>query len=66
MRREKLEHLMLTGMIEGKCSRGKECEKMLDELTKWLKVERMTEALKVMRDRDVWKVMIAFAKEHGT
>ena len=38
MRREKLEHLVATGMIEGKRSRGKQREKMLDGLTKWLKV----------------------------
>ena len=38
---------------------------MLDE-TKFLKVERLTEALKTSRDRDAWKVMIAYAKEHGT
>ena len=30
------------------------------------RVGRVTEALKGMRDRDVWKVMIAYAKEHGT
>ena len=27
---------------------------------------RVTEALKVMRDRDMWKAMIGNAKEHGT
>ena len=35
---------------------------MLDVLTKWLKVGRATEALKAMRDRDAWKIMIAYAK----
>ena len=37
MRREKLEDLVTTGMIEIKRSRGKQREKMLDGLTKWLK-----------------------------
>ena len=32
MREEKLEHLVTTGMIEGKGSRGKQCKKMLDGL----------------------------------
>ena len=41
-RREKLEHLVTTGMIERKCSRGKHCEKMFDRLTKLLKVGRIT------------------------
>ena len=50
---------MSTEMIEGKCSRGKQHEKMLDGLTKWLKVGRVTEALKARRDRDLWKVIIA-------
>ena len=53
-------------MTEGKRSMGKQGEKMLDGLTKWLKVGRVTEALKATRDRDAWKVMIAFAKEHDT
>ena len=38
MRKEKLEHLVTTGMIEGKRSRRKYPEKMLDGLTKWLKI----------------------------
>ena len=65
MRREKLEHLVTTGMVERKRSRGKRREKMFDRLTKWLKVGRMTEAVKATRDRDAGKVMIAYAKDHG-
>ena len=49
-----------TGKIE-----RKQCEKMLDGLTKWLKVGIKTDALKMARDRDAWKVMITYAKEHG-
>ena len=30
------------------------------------RVGQVTEPLKAMRDTDVWKVMIAYAKEHGT
>ena len=66
MRREKLQHLVKTEMIEGKHSREKQREKMLDWQTKWLIVGRLTEALKAMRDRDLWKVMISYSKEHGT
>ena len=51
MRTEELEHLMTTGTSEGKPSRGKQQqEKMLDELTKWLNVGRVTDTLKVHRD----------------
>ena len=49
MRREKQEHLEATGMIEEKRSKGKQLEKMLDGLTKWLKVGRVSEALKDVR-----------------
>ena len=52
MRREKLEYPVTTGMINGKSKRGKQREKMLDRLTKWLKEGRVTEALKAMRDSD--------------
>ena len=49
MRREK-KHLVRTGMVEGKCSKGKQFEKMLDGLTKRLKVGRVTNTLKATRD----------------
>ena len=51
MTREKLEHLVTTGMIEGKRSREKQLEKILDEVnvTKWLKAGRVTDTLKAMR-----------------
>ena len=52
MQREKLEHLVTTEMIKEKRSRGKLGEKMLDGLIKWLKVGRVTKALKATRDRE--------------
>ena len=58
MRTENLEHLVTTGIIEGKCSRGKKHKKMLGGLTKWLKVGRVTEELKATRVRDEQKVII--------
>ena len=65
MRREKLEHLIKTGMIEGKRSRGKHREKMLYGLTNCLKVRRVTEVRKATRNIDVWKIMIASTNEHS-
>ena len=50
----------------GKTQQGKQREKMFDERTKWLKIGRVTEALKAMRDRDARRVMIAYAKKQGT
>ena len=64
IRRGKLEHLESTGWNDrGKCSRGKQLEKMLDGLTKRLKLERVTEALKASMDRDAWKVIKSTAPD---
>ena len=45
---------------------GKQSEKKLDGLTKWLNVGRVTDTLKAINDRDAWKAMIAYAKEQST
>ena len=66
MRKEKLEHLITTGMMEGKRSRGKRREKMTDGLVKWLGAGKVVEILKSTRDRGIWKDMIANAIKHGT
>ena len=58
-RREILQDIDTTGMIEGMR------EKMLDGLTEKLKVERVTDARKVTRDRGTRKVLIACAKEQS-
>ena len=49
-----------------KTQQGEQCEKMLDGLTKWLKVGQVTDALKATRGRYAWKVMIVSAKKHDT
>ena len=48
-------------MIKGKHSSGD-----VGWTNKMAESRTVTDALKVMRDRDVWKVMIALAKEQGT
>ena len=53
MRREKLEHLITTGMMEGKRSRRKQREKMTDGLVKWLGAGKVVEILKATRDRGI-------------
>ena len=65
MRREKLEHLMTTGMIEGKRSRGRQRETMLDGLKEWLNVGKMTEVLRATGEREVWKDIVANANAIG-
>ena len=61
----KLEHLLTTGKIEGKRSRGGQRIKMQDGVAAWL--GRSTAEMFVdARDREKWKVMIAYAcKRHG-
>ena len=66
MRREKLQHLITTGMMEGKRSRGKQRETMTDGLVNWLGAGKVVEILKATRDRGIWKDMIANAIKHGT
>ena len=66
MRREKLEHLITTGMMKGKRSRGKQREKMTDGLANWLGAGKVVEILKATGDRGIWKDMIANAIKHGT
>ena len=49
-------------MIGEKRSRGKQREKMLDGLTKWLKVGGVTNALKATTDTHAWRVMMRTLK----
>ncbi|GFO10081.1 endonuclease-reverse transcriptase [Plakobranchus ocellatus] len=66
MRREGLENLVTTGRMEGKKSRGRQREKMLDGMTSWMGTKRVTDALSESWDRESWKDMIANAKGQGT
>ena len=65
MRKGKLEHLLTTGTIEGKRSRGRQRIKIQDGIAAWL--GRSTAEMFVdARDRKKWKVMIAYAcNRHG-
>ena len=56
----------VTGMMEGKRSRGKQLEKMTDGLANWLGAGKVVEILKATRDRGIWKDMIANTIKHGT
>ncbi|GFO17375.1 hypothetical protein PoB_004388000 [Plakobranchus ocellatus] len=57
MRREKLEHLITTGKLEGKRSRGRQRKKITDGLATWLGPGRVTETLTAVKDRDLWRDM---------
>ncbi|GFO38324.1 eukaryotic translation initiation factor 3 subunit f [Plakobranchus ocellatus] len=60
MRRGKLEHLVTTGKYEGKRSRGRQREKIMDGPGK------VSDILAAVKDRDLWRDMIANAYKQGT
>ena len=65
MRKGNLQHLLATGKIEGKRSRGRQRIKIQDGIAAWL--GRSTAEMFVdARDHEKWKVMIAYAcNRHG-
>ncbi|GFO17073.1 hypothetical protein PoB_004357800 [Plakobranchus ocellatus] len=66
MRRGKLEHLVTTGKFEGKRSRGRQRQKIMDGLTTWLGPGKVSDTLAAVKDRDLWRDMIANAYKQGT
>ncbi|GFO15757.1 hypothetical protein PoB_004226200 [Plakobranchus ocellatus] len=66
MRREKLEHLVTTGKLEGKRSRGSQREKITDGLATCLGPGKVLDILAAVKDRDLWRDMIANAYKQGT
>ncbi|GFO23410.1 hypothetical protein PoB_004991500 [Plakobranchus ocellatus] len=66
IRRGKLEHLVTTGKFEGKRSRGRQREKIMDGLATWLGTGKVSDILAAVKDRDLWRNMIANAYKQGT
>ncbi|GFN81086.1 hypothetical protein PoB_000759200 [Plakobranchus ocellatus] len=66
MRRGKLEHLVTTGKFEGRRSRGRQREKLMDGLATWLGPGKVSDILAAVKDRDLWRDMIANAYKQGT
>ncbi|GFO47431.1 hypothetical protein PoB_007393600 [Plakobranchus ocellatus] len=66
MRRGKLEHLVTTGKFEGKRNRGRQREKIMDGLATWLGPGKVSDILAAVKDRDLWRDMIANAYKQGT
>ncbi|GFO26803.1 hypothetical protein PoB_005330800 [Plakobranchus ocellatus] len=54
------------GMLEGKRSRGKQREKLIEGLADWLKAGKSLEAIEATKDRKKWRTMIANAVKQGT
>ena len=66
MRRKGLEHLVTTGMVNGRRGRGRPREKMIDRLSLWLKVEKPTLVMRHTCNREGWRSLVADAYRHGT
>ncbi|GFO07858.1 eukaryotic translation initiation factor 3 subunit f [Plakobranchus ocellatus] len=66
MRRGRLEHLVTTGKFEGKRSRARQREKIMDGLATWLGPGKVSDILAAVKDRDLWRDMIANAYKQGT
>ncbi|GFO37057.1 hypothetical protein PoB_006356200 [Plakobranchus ocellatus] len=60
------EHLVTTGKFEGKRSRGRQKEKIMDGLATWLGKGKVSDTLAAVKDRDLWRDMIANAYKQGT
>ena len=61
MKRTGLEHLTTTGKLEGKKGRGRQREKHIDGLRRWLGAELVTEVIHRVWDQERWKAMIVKA-----
>ena len=61
-----LEHLVITGKMEGRRGRGRQREQMIDSLATWMDIDKTASAISAAKDRVVWKDMIANALGQGT
>ena len=66
MRRKELEHLVTTGKIDGKRSRGRQREKILDSMTVWLQKDKPMQTMSCTSNRERWRSMVANAMKFGT
>ncbi|GFR93823.1 retrovirus-related Pol polyprotein LINE-1 [Elysia marginata] len=66
MRQEKLENLIKTEMMTGRCYRGRPREKLTDGMAKWLGMGSVLAMLQKTKMRQEWRRLIANAMEQGT
>ena len=66
LRRKGLEHLVITGKMEGRRGRGRQREQMIDSLAAWMDIDKTASAISAAKDRVFWKDMIANALGKGT
>lgn len=66
IRDEGMENLVTTGKIPGKRDRGRQREKILDGVCRWLRVRDNKDIFRDVRDRTRWRNMIDNAFRQGT
>ena len=66
LRRKGLEHLVITGKMEGRRGGGRQREQMIDSLAAWMDIDKTASAISAAKDRALWKDMIANALGQGT
>ena len=66
LRRKGLEHLVITGKMEGRRGRGRQREQMIDSLAARMDIDETALAISAAKVRAVWKDMIANALGQGT
>ncbi|GFS03118.1 endonuclease-reverse transcriptase [Elysia marginata] len=66
MRQEKLENLIITGMMTGRRCRGRQREKLTDGMAKWFGMGSVVAMLQKTKMRQEWRRLIANAMKQGT
>ena len=61
-----MDHLVTTERIDGKGSRGREREKMLDSMTSLLHKENSIQTLSYTWNNEGWRSMVVNAMQQGT
>ena len=65
-RGKELKNLARAGKIDGKRSRGRQIETMLDSMTVWLQKDKPTQTILCSWNHERWRSMVANAMKHGT
>jgi ribosomal 50S subunit-associated protein YjgA (DUF615 family) len=66
IRKEQIEHTVITGKLSGKRDRGRQRENILDGLAVWLGENSITEMINKAKDRNKWRYMTANVYRQGT
>ena len=66
MRGEKVEHLVITSMIDKKYGGGRQREKTTEGMAQCLHSANVVEILKTTKEKELWRKMIPNTNSNGT